>query len=261
MAVPASTDELEEFTPPSLKNAPVPPVFLLRPANGRELRKFEYRLMAEGLQFYSTEAFRAEMLKGLAALWSVDDYPANAARLVSYWTLCDQKGEPDVVEAEFVAELTRRLMRAWPPLSAMAADNQRFSDESGRIAASMFVVGWTGLETAYLRESGSVPLLRIDDVETELAGMEKKAGEAKVEGVGKPGTAFAEVASAAYLRLLLTETERKNSVSPPPSTPALNGSTLTPSKPTAAAKSKTSASSKSKRARLSKSSRTPSATA
>jgi len=245
MAVPASTDELERFTPVSLKNVPVPPVFLLRPADGRELRKFEYRLMAEGLQYHNSEAFRAEMLKGLGQLWSPEDFEANKARLESYWALLDQGGVPDQSDAEAVGELNARLLRAWRPLTAMAADNKRFSDESGRIAASMFVVGWTGLDVAYAREDGAVPLARIDEVEERLAAMEVEAAANKVEGIGKPGTAWMELSTAAYMKLILTRDEEKNLSSPPPSKPGLNGSTKRPSKRTGAAKSKVSASSES----------------
>jgi hypothetical protein len=201
--------------------------------------------MAEGLQFHGTEAFRDEMLKALRALWSSDDFEPNASRLRNFWALCDQNAQSDEDEAAAIRELTERLMRAWPPLSKMAADNKRFSDESGRIAVSMFAVGWTGLEVAYSRDAGSVPLVKIDEVEIELTAMEVKAKADKVEGLAEPGTAFIQLATAAYLRLVLTRDEEKNSSSPPSSKPDPNGSTKRPSKPTGAATSKASASSKS----------------
>jgi hypothetical protein len=248
MAVPASTREIESFTPPSLKNLPVPPDFLLRPADGRELRAFEYRLMAEGLQTHDTDAFRAEMLKALEALYSPDQFAEAKARLVSFWALCDQNGKPEPDEAAAISDLTGRLIKAWRPLSAMAADNKRFQDECGRIAVSMFCIGWTGIETPYSREQGFVPLGKIDAVELDLAGLEKKARENKVEGVGSDGTAFMQLATAAYLRLALTWDEEKNSSSPPPSRPVLNGSTKRPSKRMGAARSKASASSGSSKA-------------
>lgn len=249
MAVPASSDELERYTPPVLKNVPVPPVFLLRPADGRELRQFEYRLMAEGLQFHGADAFRAQMLVALKELWSPEDFEPHASRLRSYWALCDQNAQVDEAEAAAIRELTERLMRIWPALSRMAADNKRFSDESGRIAASMFIVGWTGLEVSYSRDAGTVPLAKIDKVEIELAAMETKAKADKVEGAADPGTAFVQLATAAYLRLVLTRDEEKNSSSPPPSKPDPLGSTKRPSKRTGAVRSKASASSKSSRAK------------
>ena len=242
-SAPASCDELERFTPAVLANVPAPPVFLLRPASGRELRQFEYRLMAEGLETHGADQFRAEMLKALQALWSPADFEPNAARLRSYWELLDQGGNPDPAESEHVSELTGRLIRAHRPLSKMAADNKRFADESGRIAISKFTVGWEGLDVSYTRESGAVPLERIDEVELALAGIEKKAKENRVEGVGEVGTAFMQLCTAAYLRLMLTKDQEKNSPSPPLSAAAPNGSTKRRSKPTGAARSKAPASS------------------
>lgn len=200
--------------------------------------------MREGLLTHGTDAFRDEMIRAIKDLYSPPDvFEAAKARLESYWTLLDQGGQPSEEDAEATRELTERLIRVWPRLSNMAADNKRFGDEAGRIAASMFVVGWEGLETAYARSDGVVPLGRIDDVELELGMLEQKAKADKVEGVEDPGTAFLQLTAASFRRLTLTETERKNSPSPPPSTPALNGSSRKRSSKTRAARSKGSASS------------------
>lgn len=242
MAVPASTDEIEEFTPGSLKNAPVPPVFLLQPADGRESRSFEDQLVRAGLQPHTDATLRAEVLRGLKALWSPDVFSSEAARLQSFWALLDQGGDVDQLEAAAVAELSARVYRTWTPYAEMLADNIKFSRESLRIAASMFLAGWRGMKTAYTRENGMVPRNRVYDLERELFDMEEEAAKNNVEGVGEPGTAYKQLALAAYLRLTLTETERKNLPSPPPSSAALNGSTRKSSKRTRARSSKVSAS-------------------
>ena len=95
MTVPAEASEVEDFTPASLANLPAPPVFLLRAASGRDWRRYQYTLRAEGLEYHGSEAFRDEALRALRALWSDGDYEANAARLRAYWTLIDQGGEPE----------------------------------------------------------------------------------------------------------------------------------------------------------------------
>lgn len=245
MAVPASIDEIEEFTPSVLKNAPVPPVFLLRPAGGREYRDFEHELRRRALTFFTPEDIRAETLNALRQLWSEDAYEANRARLESHWAMLDQGGTPSEDELAAVEELNSRLVRAWPKLAEMIADTMRFNDECGRIAASMFIVGWRGLSVPFSRESGVVPLGRIDEVESALHKLEKEAAENKVEGVLKPGMAFIQLTAAAYGKLALTRSEEKNSSSPPPSTPDPSGSTQPMSKPTGGRKSKASASSES----------------
>lgn len=243
MTIPAEASELEAFTPSVLNNLAVPPVFTLRPASGREWRKYQYIMRAEGLEYHDQEAFRAETLRALKALWSDDDYEPNASRLRNFWLLIDQNGNPDPVEAEAVNELTERLAREWRPLSAMAADNMRFVDESMKIAVSMFVVGWSGVGVPYGREAGRVPLEKIDQLEDWLLAQEKEAKANQVEGVDKPGTAFVQLCNSAYSRLHLTGQEEKNSESPPPAPQGQNGSTKKPSRKTAGARSKASASS------------------
>ncbi|HYC81500.1 MAG TPA: hypothetical protein VEB65_06920 [Solirubrobacterales bacterium] len=242
MTVPAEASEIEDFTPPSLLNLPSPPVFKLRPATGREWRKYQYIMRAEGLTYHSTDDIRAEMLRALEALYSPDDCTAAMARLRSLWALVDQKGQPDEAEAIAVHDLLGRLTREWSPLARAGADNMRFLEEASSIAVSMFLVGWTGLDLSYRRTDGRVPLDLIDELEDALQRLERQAVEDKVEGVGKPGTAFDELCSAAHSRLSLTREEEKNSSSPPSIPSGRNGSKTRPSR-RAGSSSKTSASS------------------
>lgn len=248
MSVPTSIDEIEDFTPSVLRNIPVPPVFRLRPASGREYRGFEHQLRKRALTFHSAEDIRAETLKALRELWSAEAFEANRARLESYWALVDQGGVPDPNDVAAVNELNGRLVKAWPRLAEMIAETMLFNDECGRIAVSMFAVGWSGVPVDYSREAGVVPIEKIDAVESALTEMEKKAKDDRVEGVLAPGVAFAQLTAAAYSRLHLTGDEEKNSSSPPSSAPGLNGSTRRPSKPMRGRKSKASASSESQAA-------------
>jgi hypothetical protein len=242
MTVPAEASEIEDFTPPSLLNLPSPPVFKLRPATGREWRKYQYVMRAEGLTYHSKEDIRAEMLRALAALYSPDDCASATARLRSYWALLDQSGTPAEADIAAVDDLVARLTREWPPLARAGADNMRFLEESMSIAVSMFVVGWTGLDLSYRRNDGRVPLDLIDELEDALQALERQAKADKVEGVGRPGTAWVELCNAAHARLSLTKEEEKKSSSPPSAPPVRSGSRTTRSR-RAASSSKTSASS------------------
>jgi hypothetical protein len=241
MGIPVEASEIEDFTPSSLANLAAPPVFRLRAAGRREFRKYQHILQSEGLEFHDREDLRAEVLRALKSLYSPDIYEANAARLRAHWALIDQKGEPEAAETDAVDELTERLTREWRPLSRMGADNVRFIEESLRVALSMFLVGWSGVEVSYRREDGRVPLEVIDDLEDWLVKTEKQAKKDKVEGVIKPGVAFVEICNAASTRLHVTKDEEKNSSSPPSTTPDQSGSGKTPSRK--GSKSKASASS------------------
>lgn len=224
MTIPVEAGELEAFTPPSLKNAAVPPVFQLRSASGRDLRRYQKLIRAEGLVYHDQEAFRAAALEALKALWSPEVYKTEAARLRSHWELVEQGGVPDPAEKAAVEELIDRLGRADKRLSALAADNGEFIEETMRIAASMFVAGWTGLDLGYSREEGRVPLDLMDKVESALFDAEQKAIADKVEGAGPAGLAWMQLCNACQSRLRLTKDEEKNSSSPPPAPPGRSGS-------------------------------------
>jgi hypothetical protein len=227
MAVPVEASEIERFTPDSLRNLPAPPVFLLRPATGREWRQYQHALTAEGLMWHSKESYRAEALKGLEQLWSPDAFATGADRLKQHWLLIDQKQPVPPAEQAAVDELSERLARAWPPLSMMLADNERFTAESLKVALSMFLVGWESFDLPYAREAGRVPLPRIDAVETKLSNVAKEALAGNIEGVGAQALPFLQLCVAASAKMNLTEAEEKNSESPPLSSGNRNGSRTT----------------------------------
>lgn len=249
MAAPASIDEIEDFTPACLANVPVPPVFKLRPAGGREIRKYEFLLGAAGLRGYQPADFRDEIRRALPNLYDPEQAARSREKMEAYWALSDQTGgKVDPKEEADVNEFVRRAMSAWPPLARMAAEAKRYGDESARIAASMFIVGWTGLDLEYRREDAVVPLELIDEIEFKLNEIEQEAIRAKVKDVVLPGVAFSQLVVACVTRLFLTKAEEKNSSSPPSSTQSRPGSTKKPSKQTAGASSKASASSESTKA-------------
>jgi hypothetical protein len=242
MTIAVEAGELEQFVPESLRNLAAPPVFTLRPASGRDWRRYQKLLRSEGLAYHDQAEFRRAALEALKSLWSPEVYETEAARLQSYWELLEQGGEPDPDTNAAVTDLIERLSRADKKLSRLAADNGEFLEESMRIAASMFVVGWTGLDAPYSREEGMVPLETLDVVEQKLFDAEKKAMEDKVVGVAVTGVAWLQLCNACQSRLRVTQDEEKNSSSPPPPPSDRSGSKTRRSRK-AASSSKASASS------------------
>lgn len=225
--VPLEASDIKRFTPRSLANLPSPPVFLLRAGNRRDRQRYQAILLEEGLKQHSLDRQRAETLVGLQNLWSAEDYEANEGRLKAYWDAIDQWGrtnkgnptpEPFVhPDTGPVTELITRITDAWPPLRKLSADNLVFQAEAPNVLVSIVLVGWTGINLPYRRESGIAPLDLLEQLENEL--MELENAHDTVEGLGRPGTAFLELCAEAGGRLFLTKEQEKNSQSPPQSSP------------------------------------------
>jgi hypothetical protein len=176
-------------------------------------------LRSEGLTYHPAGAFRAEMLRALASLYAPEDREAAAARLQTYWQVVDAGTAQDPAEEAAVNDLSLRLTEAWPPLARLGAANLQFVDAAPSVAVAMLCVGWSGLDVPHRRQV-HVPLTLIDRVAERLAEIERQAVADKVEGVGAPGTAFAELCSAAMARLngepdAKPPRRRKAPVSPP----------------------------------------------
>ncbi|HEY0148659.1 MAG TPA: hypothetical protein VGB70_06605 [Allosphingosinicella sp.] len=187
--------ELEAFTPPTLTELPDPPIFLLRPADGRgrEWRTYQHLLRSEGLRFHSAPTIRAEVIRAVEALYDAEQAADVTKRLQAAWALTDKGEEVEPAEAAAIDDLVERLTREWRPLSAAGADNMRFQDDALRIALSMFLMGWRGIDLPYRRVDGRAPLELLDQLETKL------------EEIDAAGLAFAELTTAAYRRLRLEE--------------------------------------------------------
>ncbi len=257
MSIPVTASELEPFTPSSLASIAAPPVFTLRPATGRTLREYRSALRREGLVYHAPEEIRAEIRLALAALWTPELYAAHVGRLEAVWAAEDrnenlpedQRIALDREEVRQIADLLDRVQREWPALRGMTADNVQFMEDSLKVAAAMFVAGWSNVDVAYVREAGRVPLETLDQVEGALDAAEEKAIADGVKEAGPVGRAFMELCGAVSQRLNLTRGEEKNSPSPSPSSSDPNGSMTTPSARTAARGSKASASSGRKKTR------------
>jgi len=229
--IPSEEGDLERFTPESLKNIPIPPVFLLRPGTRRDRDHYQKMLMEEGLVRHAPARLREEVLTGLRYLWDEAAYELHAGRLRAYWEAVDhyekqlKKGDEEAElevsdeEVDAVNKLLTRVTEAWSPLRRLGADNAMFGAKSPEVMMAILLAGWTGIEAKYERDGGVVPLDLIEKVDAQLAKLEVKHQE--ISGVGKRGTAFMELSARAGELLFLTEEEEKNSASPPPSSPTL----------------------------------------
>jgi len=254
--VPVSTSEISTFCPPSLGNLEPRPTFRFRPPSPQSKRRYNHALVTEGLRYHSTAAIQAEALRAMRALWTGDEdlLRANESRLNTFWeTVRQAQKDPTVTldagEAEVIGEALRRLTDNWPKLRLMNADNQLFNTDAPKIALGRFLAGWSGLETVFKLEDGSVPLETLDELEAEIDRIEAKAMEDKVEGV--IGIAFTELELHALGLMDLTPDTEKNLPSPSSQSETPDGSTAAGS--AAKPKADRSASSPSPRARRSKS--------
>lgn len=223
-SVPYEASEIERFTPASLAHLETPPVFRLRAAQRRERRRYDRLLIEEGLRRHDKEDMRAEILRGLRALSSDDEFAEWDIHLRQYWDAMDDweheyKGvTPDLIpdfEAPGPSEddlnrVTRGVHENWPPLRKMAADNVMFNREAPALLISVVLSGWSHMTTPFTLHEGVLPLETVDKLDKDLAAMEKEAGLPE-------GKAFVELYIAATNRMFLSQDTEKNSSSPPPS--------------------------------------------
>jgi len=238
-----SHSDLADFTPDSLKDVAGAPVFWLKPMTGRTLPRYKHALRAAGLKFHQVDDVRAETLKALQTLWSPELYGEHAARLEAYWKASDTydrlvrdwqaagaAGEaPDLktlidqAEVDSIRDLQNRLGDAWPPLAMMAADNALWLEEMPRVALSMVLAGWSGIDLPFRMEEGRVPLAVIDQIEKALSKAED-AAIARNVSIGAKGLAFQMLLARGLQELNLGGVEEKNSPSPSPAASSPNGS-------------------------------------
>lgn len=221
---PYEASEIQRFTPASLAHLENPPVFRLRAVSRRERRRYDRLMIEEGLRRHGQEAMRDEMIRGLRALSSDDEFERWEAALRQHWdALADHAEEhkdtppdevPDFVppgpSEDEISTVTRGIHENWAPLRKMAADNVVFNREAPALLISVVVSGWSNLRTPFAMQEGALPLDTIDALDNDVAKLEEDNGLS-------PGTAFVELYVAATNRMFLSSDAEKNSSSPAPS--------------------------------------------
>ena len=223
-SVPYEASETKRFTPASLANLESPPVFRLRAVSRRERRRYDRLMIEEGLRRHDKEAMRDELLRGMRALSSDDEFELWEAHLRLHWEARDEwedehKGKPLDEIPDFappgpseddIATVTRGIHENWPPLRKMAADNVIFNREAPALLLSVVVSGWSGIDTPFVSREGCIDLDTIDKLDADLSKLEAQHGLDQ-------GKAFVELYVAATDRMFLSKDAEKNSSSPPPS--------------------------------------------
>lgn len=223
-SVPYEASEIERFTPASLAHLENPPVFRLRAVSRRERRRYDRLMIEEGLRRHGQDAMRDEMIRGLRALSSDDEFERWEAALREHWeALADFANEHKDLPADEIPEfvppgpsedevstVTRGIHENWGPLRKMAADNVIFNREAPALLISVVLSGWSGIVTPFVSREGAIPLDTIDVLDQDIAKLEQANGLS-------PGAAFVELYVAATNRMFLSSDAEKNSSSPAPS--------------------------------------------
>jgi hypothetical protein len=231
--IPVEASETLSFTPECLADIDNPPKFTLRAATERD-KRFHRRLYTEeGLRRHSQADLRAEILNGLKALWTEEQFDEHAPILQEWWdagdSFAEQRREDPDVQWEYdpavekaCKGLTDRVVESHAPLRRMIADNMEWDSMSDTLLAAVVVKSWTGLDVRRELDRGYVTVDCITAVREALSTLEETA-DPKV----KPGTAWAELAFACVRRFYLSEEEAGNSESQSPSTTAPEASSET----------------------------------
>ncbi len=223
--IPLSGDEIDGYTPPSLKDVSPRVVFRLRPATPRDKRAFNKLAMVEGLRAHDLDSLRRVQLSELKNLWSDEQYLINAPRLEAAWAAQDQGVDVDADEIAAMSDLLDKLQRASRPLRQMIADNDAFEDDAPKIMLAILLDGWSGIDAVFRREEGAVTLDALDVAQEALILLEK-LNVGKVAGV-LPGLGWAQLANHVLGAMGFTKADEGKSQSPSSSPSDQNGLTAT----------------------------------
>lgn len=230
--IPLEASEELVFQPKAFANLGDAPCFTLRAATTRDKRYHRRLHLEENIVSHSQDAIRAEILRGLKALWSTNDYEQHEAILTDYWAALDdynqQRAEHEKAQAsekkpekfpDFAydmeirvacEQLTKKVVEAWRPVRSMVADNADFDELTAPAMIAVVVKSWIGLGINAERERGYLTLAGAQALEEALADFEEAHGIER-------GSAWTELFVACTNRMYLSEDEQKNSASPSPS--------------------------------------------
>lgn len=225
MAIPVTSSEILAYTPESLKTAmgDEAPVFRLRPANERHIRRFRQEVSDEGLTSYSDTEFNEEKFRAIDALWTEEDAQRVKDRLTSLLEAVKQAVELTAEDAAWLDELDDTLFDNWKPLRVMRRKTGEWREYVPKIMVSTYVFGWDRLDAKHALEAGYLSKESVAAIEKALA----RLGAAHL-GEDSKNLPYLELYVAASRQVGLEEDEEKNS--PAPSQPGSNpdASTVTP---------------------------------
>lgn len=157
------------FTPDSLKNLPDAPTFTLRVATWRE-KDHRHTLMGKArIRAYDDQQVREEVLRGLKAMWTEEQYEQFAGHVEAYWEAIDNyvqqvRDNPDLIweyDAETedrIAVLIDKVEGEWQPLADMIEANRRAKRLEPVFYFASLVADWTGLKTKKTMEGSYISM-------------------------------------------------------------------------------------------------------
>lgn len=221
--IPAESSETLVFTPPQLEaKMENPPRFRLRAVEMREKRFFDRLMIEEGVRQHSTDAFRAEILRGIEATATPENAAELEPRLKAFWEALDDhtKEQADLPsdqrtafehpDKDKIETLGERVADAWPPLRQMTADNADAAAMLPLIAVAVAVSGWSNLEAQFDKDRGFITVDSATSVMDALRKLDEKHNLS-------PGLSWLQLTTKALGRIFLDKEQEKNSASPSPS--------------------------------------------
>lgn len=222
-AIPAEASETLVFTPAELDaKMENPPRFRLRAVDIREKRFFDRLMIEEGIRQHGTDAFRAELLRGLAATATPESAANLEPRLKAFWEALDDHAKEQAElpreertpfehpDKDKIEQLGQDIADEWPPMRKMTADNADADTMLPLIAVAVTVSGWDNLKALYEKKGGFITIGSANSICDAL----RKVDEAN--GVS-PGLSWLQLAAKAMGRIFLPKEQEKNSESPSPS--------------------------------------------
>lgn len=250
---PLEAGEAEPFVPASLAHLSAPPTFYLRWGTPREKEQQRRVSDEEGLVHWSEESMRAEILRGMKALFSADDFATWEPQAKGWWDALQvyDKENKDVPAAErepfvydgqdLLTEVLEQLARDWRPYRLMEADNKAYQRGLGHAINSVIVERFENLDTPQVRRGRYLTFDCLRDLADVLDKFgREQAPDAKLR-------AAQELSLECMKRLFLDKEREGNSASPAPSDPTPD----TSKNGTGAASGKSTGSARSKRTRAS----------
>lgn len=221
--IPAESSETLDFTPEQLEaKMEKPPRFRLRAVEHREKRFFDRLMIEEGVRQHSTDAFRAEILRGLEATATPESAAELELRLKAFWEALDdhekeqaelpldQRKPFDHPDKARIEELGEKIADSWLPLRQMTADNADAAAMLPLIAVAIAVSGWSNLDARYEKDRNFIT------IESATSVMEALRKLDETHDVS-PGLSWLKLTTKALGRIFLSKEQEKNSESPSPS--------------------------------------------
>lgn len=156
---PPITKAPHRFTPEYYEGAEAAPVYLIKPATGRDLIDYQTLLTSQGIHMPMPMQITAAIRSGIKDRMDADEYAALNDVLDRYEANIELNEDESLL---FDTACTALRLAGYAPFTQIEAARQRYTLLAPRLAAASFLVGWENVmaaETAleFKRHAGLVP--------------------------------------------------------------------------------------------------------